>query len=144
MGKPCRQTGAREGSTDLHTVDEPGCGLDDRLVAAVTVPPAVPDQLETFLRWLLRTSLVPASPPKPIPTELESLLQRLLAGVPAPKPTPPPKTGITDMDTLLQRLLPGVRGFVGATGPRSLGLGYSGVFLLRQVGARSGPVSRIE
>ena len=40
--------------------------------------------------------------------ELESLLQRLLAGVQAPKPVPPPKTGITDMETLLQGLLPGI------------------------------------
>ena len=35
-------------------------------------------------------------------------------------------------------------GFAGVTGPRSSGLGYSGVFLMRQVGARGGPVSRIE
>ena len=76
------------------------------MAAAVTVPLAVPDQLETLLIWLLPTSLVLASPPKPMPTELKGLLQQLLAGVPAPKPTPPPKTGITDMETLLQRLLP--------------------------------------
>ena len=92
----------------MNTGDEPGCGLDDRMVAAVTVPPAVPDQLETLLRRLLPTPVVPASPPKPVPTELESLLQRLLAGVQAPKPIPPPKTGITDMETLLQGLLPGM------------------------------------
>ena len=78
------------------------------MVAVVTVPPAVPDQLETLLRRLLPTSLMPARPPKPIPTELESLLQRLLAGVPAPKPTTSPNTGITDLKTLLQRLLLGV------------------------------------
>ena len=51
--------------------------------------------------------ILPAPSPKPIPTELESLLQRLLSGVPAPTPTPPPKTEITDMETLLQHLLPG-------------------------------------
>ena len=100
-----------EKALPIDTVEEPGCGLDERMVAAVTVPPAVPEQLETLLRWFLPTSLVPAStppPPQPIPTELENLLlQRLLAGVPAPKPTPPPKTGITDMETLLQRLLLG-------------------------------------
>ena len=70
------------------------------MVTAVTVLPAVPDQLESLLRRLRRPP-----PPKPIPTELESLLQRLLAGVPAPKPTPPPKTGITDMET--SRVRPG-------------------------------------
>ena len=35
-------------------------------------------------------------------------------------------------------------GFAGTVVPRSSGLGYSGVFLLQQVGTRSGPVSRIE
>ena len=78
------------------------------MVVAETIPPAVPDQLETLLRQLLPTPVVPTSPPKPIPTELESLLQRLLAGVQAPKPALPPKNGITNMETLLQGLLPGV------------------------------------
>ena len=128
-----------ERALPIYTVDEPGCGLDDRMVAAVTVPPAVPDQLETLLRRLLPTLLGPASPPKPIPTELENLLQRLLEGVPAPKPTLPPKTGITDMETLLQRLLPGV-----PVADYRVGLGYGDVFLLWQVRARSGPVFRIE
>ena len=99
----------KPGPERIYTVDEPGCGLDDRMVAAVTVPPVVQDHLETLLRRLLPTPSVPAAPPpKTIPTELESLLQRLLAGVPAPKPTPPAKTGITDMETLLQRLFPSV------------------------------------
>ena len=39
---------------------------------------------------------------KPVPTELESLLQRLLEEVQAPKP------GITDLETLLQGLFPGI------------------------------------
>ena len=54
-----------ERALPIYTVDEPGCGLDDRMVAAVTVPPAVPDQLEILLRRLLPTSLVAASPPPP-------------------------------------------------------------------------------
>ena len=105
-----------ERALPIYTVDEPGCGLDDRMVAAVTVPPVVPDQLETLLRRLLPTSLMPASPLKMIPTELESLLQRLLPGVPAPKPTLPPKTGITDMETLLQPSGCAGSGFAGSTG----------------------------
>ena len=108
-------TGARiivkpgpERTLPAYTVDELGCGMDDRIVVVVTVPLVVSDHSETLLRWLLPTSSVVAQPPTPIPTELESLLQCLLAGVWAPKPTPPPKTGITDMETLLQHLLPSI------------------------------------
>ena len=54
-----------ERALPIHTVDEPGCGLDDRMGAAVNVPPAVPDQLETLLRRLLPTPVVPASPRLP-------------------------------------------------------------------------------
>ena len=56
-----------ERALPIYPEDEPGCGLDDRMVASVTVPPAVPDRLETLLRWLLPTSLVPASPPNRYP-----------------------------------------------------------------------------
>ena len=70
-----------ERALPIYTVDEPGRGLDDRMVAAVTIPLAVPDQLETLLRPLLPNKVVPASPPKPVPTEFESFLQRLLEGV---------------------------------------------------------------
>ena len=48
-----------------------------------------------------------APPPRPIPTELEILLECLLSGVPAPMATSTPQTGITGMGTLLQCLLPG-------------------------------------
>ena len=82
---------------EIYTVDEPGCGLDDHMVAVLTVPPAVPDQLEILLRRLLPNKVVPASPPKPEPTELGC------AGTEAHS-----KTGITDMETLLQGLLPGM------------------------------------
>ena len=69
------------------------------MVAAVTIPPAGPDKLET----LLPTPVVPTLPPKPVPMELERLLQRILVGVHAPKPIPPAKTRITDMETGLQK-----------------------------------------
>ena len=32
-----------ERALPIYTVDEPGCGVDDRMVAAVTIQPAVPD-----------------------------------------------------------------------------------------------------
>ena len=53
-------TGARrivqpgqERTLPVYTMDEPGFGLDDRMVSAVTISPVVPDHLETLLRWLL-------------------------------------------------------------------------------------------
>ena len=87
--------------------------MEVQMVAAVTIPPAEPDPLKTLLRRLLPTPVVPALPPKPVPTELECLLQRLLGEVQAPKPAPPAKSGITDLKTLLQGLLPTVTTLAG-------------------------------
>ena len=92
----------------IYTVDVPGRGVDDWMVAAITIPPAAPDSLETLLRRLLPTPVVLALPPKPVPTELERLLQRLLVEVQAPKPASPATSGFTYMETLLQGLLPGI------------------------------------
>ena len=64
-----------ERSLPLYTVDEPRGMLADRMVAAVTVPPVGPDGIDTLLRRLLPTIPVLMPPPKPIPTELGSLLQ---------------------------------------------------------------------
>ena len=77
------------------------------MVAAVTTPPVGQDGLEALLKRLLPIIPVPTPPPKPIPTELEGLLQRLLSGVPTQTPTLPPRTDFTELETLLQRLLPG-------------------------------------
>ena len=93
-----------ERAVPIYAVDEPGCGVEDRMVSAVTIPPMAPDPLETLLRRLLPTPVVPALPPKPLPTELERLLQHLLVELQAPKSAPPAKTRITDMETLLQGL----------------------------------------
>ena len=41
----------------IYTVNELECGMDDHMVAAVTIPPAEPDPLETLLRRLLPTSV---------------------------------------------------------------------------------------
>ena len=35
-----------ERALPIYTVEEPASGFDDHMVAAVTVPPAAPDQLE--------------------------------------------------------------------------------------------------
>ena len=118
-------------ASPIYAVNEPGCGLDDCMVAAVTIPLAEPDPLETLLRRLLPTPVVPVLPPKPVPTELESLLQVLLGEVPG---------------LLTWRLC--CRAFFRAfrtrpadtTGPHMSGLGYDSVFLMWQGGTWSGPV----
>ena len=98
-----------ERALPIYTVNELRCVMQDRMVAAVTIPPAEPDPLEILRRRFLPTPVMPALPPKPVPTEVESLLQRLLGEVRAPKPTSPDKSGITDLETLLQGLLPGIQ-----------------------------------
>ena len=60
---------------ETYNVDEPGRGKADQMVAVVTVTLAAPSPLETLLRQLLPTPVVPASPPKTVPTELEGLLR---------------------------------------------------------------------
>ena len=97
-----------ERALPIFTVDEPGCGRDDGMVAHDSTSPTAPDQLETLLRWLLPAPVVPTPPHKPVPSALEQLLQHLLMGARALKPVPPTKTGISNIDTLLQSLLPGI------------------------------------
>ena len=63
----------------IYMVNESGCGVDERIVAAVTTSQTTPDQLETLLRCLLPGPVVPPPSPKPVPSSLEQLLQRLLA-----------------------------------------------------------------
>ena len=48
-----------ERALPIYTVDEPGRGTDDQMVAAVTLPPAAPDPLETLFPQLLPTPVVP-------------------------------------------------------------------------------------
>ena len=52
-----------ERALPIYTVEEPAGAFDDRMV-------------ETLLRRLLPTPIAPAPPSKPVPTELESLLQQ--------------------------------------------------------------------
>ena len=91
----------------IYMVNESGCGTDDWIVAAVTTSQTAPYQLETLIRWLLPSPVVPTPPPKPVTSSLEQLLQHWLVGAQAPKPAPPAKTGSSDIESLLQRLLPG-------------------------------------
>ena len=83
-----------ERALPVYTVDDPGCGRDDRMVAAITTSPTAPDQLEILLRWLLPIPVAPTPPPKPVPSAVEQLLQRLLVGAQAPEPVPPVITDI--------------------------------------------------
>ena len=86
------------------------------MVAAVTSSQSTPDQLETLLQRLLAGAAVPAPPPKPEPPTVEQLLQSLLVGAQARKPSPAMATGSSDIETLLQSLLPG--NMAPATHPR--------------------------
>ena len=94
---------APERALPVYNVDEPACVPADRVVVAVSAPPLGPGDIEALLRRLLPIAPVQTPPPRPIPTEMEILLERLLSGAPAPTPTPPPQTGFTGMETLLQR-----------------------------------------
>ena len=99
-----------ERALPAYSVDEHAYAPADRVVAAVTAPPARLSDLEVLLCHLLPTAPVPTPPPQPKPTELEILLKRLLIGVRATTPTPPtlpPQTGMAGVEALLQRLLPG-------------------------------------
>ena len=78
-------------------------------------------------------------PPRPVPSTLEQLLQRLLAGAQTPKPAPPANTGNSEIEFLLQSLLPGTSGLGGedaadTAGSHAMELGYGGVLLVRQSG----------
>ena len=92
-----------ERALPIYTVDDVGGGRDDRTMAAVTTSL---DQLESLLRWLLPTSVVPPPPPKPVPSDLAQLLQWLLREAQTLQHVPSVKTGITVIQILLQNLLP--------------------------------------
>ena len=86
--------------------------MEGRVGRVATASPTGPDQLERLLKRLLPMPVLPTPPPKPVPSNLELLLQRLGGGGRgggggggAPKPALPVKTGITDVETLLQNLL---------------------------------------
>ena len=92
------------GGLPIYTVAEPGGGwiigwwhLADNA-----------GYLETLLRWLLPAPAVLTPLLKTVPSALKQLLQRLLVGAQTPKPVPRAKTGITNIETLLQSLLPGI------------------------------------
>ena len=72
--------GRRHGPERALHIYMVGDGWDDQPVAAVTTSPTAPKQLESLLRWLLPTQMVPPKDPTPIPSELEQMLQRLLGG----------------------------------------------------------------
>ena len=91
----------------IYMVDTLSEAMDDRVVAAVTTTQPEPDQLETLLRRLLSSPMVPPPPPEPVPSVLEQLSQRLLMEAQAPQPTPPAHTGHSDIESLLRNLLPG-------------------------------------
>ena len=69
-----------ERALPIYNMDDVGGGRVGRVMAAVSTSPTAPDQLETLLRRLLPTPVVPLPPPKPVPSDLEQLLKWLLGG----------------------------------------------------------------
>ena len=69
-----------ERAIPIYTVDNASGGRVGQVVAAVTTSPTVPDQLETLLRRLLPIPVVSLPPYRPVPSDLEHLLQWLLGG----------------------------------------------------------------
>ena len=91
-----------ERARPVNTLSEPACVPADQVVVAVTAPSVGLGDLGALLRHLLLTALVQAPPPRPVPTEMEIMLECLLSNA----PTPPARATITDIETMLQRLLP--------------------------------------
>ena len=60
---------SRERALLIYTMNDADGGVD-QVVAAVTTSPAGPDQLESLLRRLLPTPVVPLPPHKPVPSDL--------------------------------------------------------------------------
>ena len=125
--------------------DEPGCRLDDRMVAAATIPPAVP------ISWSLCSD--DCSPPGGAGVASQTSTHAIgkfatmdtgrNAGTEA-------RTATQDWDYRHGDFAakPVSRdtglGLAGTTSSHTSGLGYDGVFLLWQGGSWSGPVSRTE
>ena len=87
---------AAERALPVYTGDKPACVPADRVVATVTAPLVGLGDLEALLRCLLPTAPVQTPPPRPVPTEMEILLERLLSRAPAPTLTPPPGLGLRE------------------------------------------------
>ena len=69
-----------ERALPINTVSDANGGGVGRVATAVHTSPTGPDQLESLLRRLLPTPVLPTPPPKPVPSNLELLLQRLGGG----------------------------------------------------------------
>ena len=104
MGEPCRSRQpefCKTGTGSVYVVSEPAVMPADRVVAAVATPSVGLADLETLLKRLLPNVPTLSPPPRPVPTEIETMLEHLLS--PAPASLPQPVT--TDMETVLRRLL---------------------------------------
>ena len=91
----------------VYTVNEPACVMVDQVVAPVTVPSVGLGDIKALLRRLRPTTPVQTPPPRPVHTDMEILMVRLLLNAPAAAPEPLPRTANTERETLLQHLLPG-------------------------------------
>ena len=92
----------------VKPVNEPACVPADQVVAVVTAPSVGLDDIEALLRCFTSDCAGQTPPSRPVPMEMEIMMQCLLSNAPAPMQALPPRTTVTEMETLLQRLLPGV------------------------------------
>ena len=76
----------------------------DPVVAVGEIPPVELTTLEAFLQMLLLSVPAQAAPPRPIPGEMESILKHLLLTALVPAPTP--RSAVTGQETGPRHLLP--------------------------------------
>ena len=69
-----------ERALPIHTVSDANGGGVGQVATAVPASLTGPYQLERLLRRLLPIPVLPTPPPKPVPSDLELLLQRLGGG----------------------------------------------------------------
>ena len=93
-----------ESPQPVYAVSELTLGLTEQVtVAAVTGPSVRLAYLETMLKRLLPYVPAQAPPPRFVPTDLETMLTRMLLAVPAQ----PPRPASTEIEAMLKRLLLG-------------------------------------
>ena len=98
-----------EGALPIYTVDEPGCGLDDRMVAAVTNdhPTGSARAVGDFAQTVAPHPGGAGVASQTSTHGIEKLVSALTGGSAGTKARSTSQDRITDMETLLQSLLPG-------------------------------------
>ena len=120
----------------VNTVSKPAVIPADRVFAAVATPSVGLADLEMLLKWLF-----PAPPPRPVPTEIETMLGRLLSGTGVAAPAH--NHGYGNDAASSAAAGNANAGPAVESGSGSQGRDYSGVFFLWQTGSRSEQVPAV-